>query len=771
MAAAAAIIAWSPAPAEARDAGAVRVDIPATSLPNALAELSREAGVSIGTGDALPNRRTRPVKGKMSVEAALARLLSGSGYVARKVGTTAWRIEPAPATRPVVRDPQPVAVAAIVEGEPIIVTANKRRSRLLELPLAVSVANIGPGEAIRSDPTSATAAVASQIDGLTLTALGSGRNRMFLRGVADSPFNGESQTTVAVVFDDARVTYAAPDPDIALVDVERVEVLKGPQGALYGTGALGGIYHVVSRRAELGESSLELTGGGEIAAGGGAGYSASLVANLPLAEDRLGLRLVGYSRKRPGWIDTGSRKNSNAQKIFGARAGIGWDAGGGWRLDLTGFAQWLGADDSQYVYAPGERFRPAQFAEPHDNDLRHASIRLARENGGTDIVLSSGITWHEVDDTYDATIGAGSFGLPDPQTLDAARNYRVWDSEARMSGKAGSLGWLAGFSALQAHQRSDWILEGIGRSLVADSDRRNTTDLALFGNLTLPFGRFAIDAGARLFHSQVSQVRSVVAGAGMRELKRTGVTPSLGLSWRPNDGQIAFIRYGSAIRQGGLSTDSTGRPGPIEGDELATIEAGWRQEFANGGRLDLGAYFTSWENMQSDMLQPNGLFAVRDAGKAQIHGVEAALTLPVGLDWDISLGGTLQHARLVRNDLGLELDDRRLPVIPDYVVRGAVERRFSLGGRRGSLRLKLRYVGPARLSFDPAIDHPMGNYLESGLEGRIDFGRFDLVLALDNLFANDANQFAFGNPLRFAGSRQYTPQPPFNAMLTLHTSL
>src|SRR5690606_14816127 len=101
--------------------------------------------------------------------------------------------------------------------------------------------------------------------------LGPGRNRLFLRGVADSPFSGESQSTVAVVLDEARVTYSAPDPDIRLVDVERVEVLKGPQGSYYGTGTLGGIYHIVTRRAQVDKTSLALSANVESVAHGGTG--------------------------------------------------------------------------------------------------------------------------------------------------------------------------------------------------------------------------------------------------------------------------------------------------------------------------------------------------------------------------------------------------------------------------------------------------------------------------------------------------------------------
>jgi outer membrane receptor protein involved in Fe transport len=766
-------IVWSPAPADARDSAKIRLDIHSASLSTALAELSREANVSIGTDGSLPGRRTHAVKGTMTLEQALAKLLAGSGYVARQVGPTAWRIErarPAP-KRPVAPPDVPPPKQTIVTPEPIVVMGSKRQAELNDLPIAVSVVDIGSAEVSRSDPYAGTSAIAGSIDGLTITAQGSGRNRMFLRGIADSPFNGESQSTVAVVLDDARLTYAAPDPDIALVDIERVEVLKGPQGALYGTGALGGIYHLVSRRADLAGSSAEFAAGSEFVSRGTPGYSLSAVANLPLVRDRLGLRLVGYSRSKPGWIDTGNRDDSNSLRTLGLRAGVGLDAGKGWRIDLTGFAQWISADDSEYTYAPGARSRPAQNAEPHDNDLRHGAIRLAREGQDVDIVLSSGFTSHEVSDIYDATVGAGGFGVANPQTLDVSRKYRVWDNEARINGRAGALDWLLGLSALKARQRSTWTLDGTAASLVVDDDYRNTTDLAVFGDVTVPLGaRFSLDAGARLFHSTVDAMRTQPANADTRRLVHSGITPNVALSWRPDDSKLAFIRYGSAIRQSGIGPARPVRSDPVEGDELAMIEAGWRQEFAGGARLELGAYFTVWENLQSDMLQPNGLIAVRTAGKALIEGVEGSVALPLGQDWDLALGGTLQHTRLVRNDLGIELDDRSLPAIPNFVLRGSVERRFTVGQNPASLRLRLRYVGHSRLSFDPLLDRPMGDYLESGIEGRIDFGRFGLTLALDNILGQDTDQFAFGNPLRFFTMRQFTPQPPVNGSITLHSS-
>ncbi|HTO28498.1 MAG TPA: STN domain-containing protein, partial [Devosia sp.] len=116
-------IAWSPANAEG---DRQRIDIPSADLSSAIARLSREAGVSIGTDGVLPHIRSRAVKGALSVGDALNVLLAGTGYRAHRVGPTAWRIERVPprapaASRPELRPGQ----AAEAVGEPIIVTAAK----------------------------------------------------------------------------------------------------------------------------------------------------------------------------------------------------------------------------------------------------------------------------------------------------------------------------------------------------------------------------------------------------------------------------------------------------------------------------------------------------------------------------------------------------------------------------------------------------------------------------------------------------------------------
>lgn len=702
----------------------------------------------------------------MSVEAALARLLAGTGLFARQVGPTAWRIERAAAHPLAPEGPVPPqasrmeALPQVVEGEPIIVTAPKRSTTLDKLPMAISVLRLDPVQAAL--PAGGTMLVATQSEGLAMTLLGPGRNRLFLRGVADSPFNGESQSTVAVVLNDTRLTYAAPDPDIQLVDVERVEVLKGPQGSLYGSGALGGIYHIVTREADPKETTLQVAAKGEGAAHGSLGWSSAAIGNLPLARGTSALRLVGYTARAPGWIDTGSRRNSNETRLLGGRANLGVEPGGGWRLDVSGLLQLLESRDSSYVYAPGARKRPAQLPEPHDNDMRHISARVMRKGGPFDISLSTGVTWHEVRDTLDATAGAGSFGLASPSLLADERLYRVWDNEARIAGRAGKVRWLLGLSYLEARQQALSTLGSFtGAASVIDRDLRYARDAALFGDLTLPLGRnFSLDAGARLFRSITVEKSLLADGPVSRRRHRSGMTPSLALSWQPSAGHILYLRYASAYRQGSSDINPAGALEALKSDELQTIEMGWRRDLGQGRRMELGLFASRWSNLQSDQLLPSGLIETVNAGNARIFGAEASLELPLGSATQLEAGASLTEALLTRNTLGKHLDDRRLPVVPRYTARMALARRVPLGWAEGNVRLSLRHVGPQRLSFDPIIDRPMGSYFEGRIDAHVEINRLRVFFTAENLLGGSKDSFAFGNSLRFSAVREYTPQRP-----------
>ncbi|MDE2301144.1 MAG: TonB-dependent receptor [Sphingomonadales bacterium] len=752
------LIAASLAPTEAR-ARAPRIDLPPLQLRVAIETLSRRAGVSIGMEGALPPLTTRQVRHAGSVAAALEQMLRGSGIRAVRVSEGAWRLvaQPRPLPRPHAAPPP------MGENDAIIVTAAKRPEVLRKLPRVVAVVPLDP--LASAAPDSGSILIARGSEGLTLTNFGPGRNRMFLRGVADSPFDGSSQSTVAILVDDSRVTFFAPDPDLRLIDVTRVELLEGPQGSLYGTGALGGIYHVVTARADPDALSGTVSAEAVASDHGGLGAQGSGVLNLPVTGSSA-LRLVGYGGEQPGWIDTGARRDSNRTGIKGGRADFGLETGG-WRIDLTGLFQRIDTADSQYSYAPGALSRPAQLPEPHDNDFNQAGVHATGRIGTVDAVLVSSWSWHEVKDSFDATSGAGGFGLADPQLFQDFRHYRVWDSEARFSGTLGAIRWLGGVDYLAASEDETRTLTAPAALFQIDDSRRRSHDTGLYGDVTLPLlARLSLELGGRLYHDQLDASRLGGATLTAEVVTTTGISPTAALVWQPGAGRLGWLRYGTATREGGLDYESDGRVHPFAGDEVRTLEAGWRQATGGHGSLDANGFVTWWDDMQADMLLANGLIETRNAGTARIIGAQASLTRGFGADWQLTLGASAQSALLVTNRLGIALDDRRLPVIPEYTLRARIERDFTLGRHRATATLALRYLGPARLSFDPRLDRPMGNLLDSELSASLALGRSTLSLRIDNLFDAASNSFAFGNPFR-AALPQFTPQPPLTATVAV----
>lgn len=746
-------------------------------MPEALSELSRQTHISIGTAGGLPAVRTRAVRGRFTPAQALQRMLAGSRVEARQVSADAWRIVPRaiPVPLPASASRAKRADLPAENHDPvaILVTATKQPEDWVNAPRSIAVMQID--DIAQADAESSTGAVAQKLTGITLAGGGAGRNLMFLRGVSDSPFGGLNQSTVAVLLDGVRMTYSAPDPDLRLVDVKRVEVLKGPQGSLYGVGVLGGIYQIISNPADVYQTSAKVGISGSEIEGGPLGGGGSVVFNQPIVPDVAALRVVAYGSHKGGWVHTGSRLDANAVDTYGGRLNLGLELGSGWRLDAKAMVQRMKVGDSQYVYSAGARSRPDQYPEPHENDLDHAALSLNGVVGGVDIVVHSGKTWQRTTDQRDATIGADGFGFDSPRLYSDHRHYTIWDSELHASSQWGALTWLLGLSHVEANRTMDRRLwdSDPATGLRVDTGDRTSTDSALFGNLTLNLGSgFALQGGGRLFRSTLHEDRVLEGASNTLALRETGVSPEAALMWSLPDRRVLYARYGSAFRLGGLLVTSPlfdddceeeGDCGEIEaakGDKLKTIEAGWRERFGGGGALDLSAYYTTWKNVQSDFLTSNGLTQSGNVGDARIIGAELTFNLPIG-PWRLGLGGTYQDARLV--NIAFAADDAetgRLPIVPEYTGQASLQHDLELGGGRGWLRATLRYVGPSRLSFDPVLDRAMGNYFDAGIEGRIAFGHFRFGLDIENILGGSGDTFAMGNQFRAPTMHQYTPQVP-----------
>lgn len=710
----------------------------------------------------------------MDAAQAIDRLLLGSGWRARQVNTTAYRIEripqqvhPSPPTRKTTAPASPPEQVA-TPAENIVVTGQKRRQRLGDVALSITVVPLD--RVAMGGLGFGTRELASLLDGLSLTNLGSGRNRQFIRGVADSAFNGSSQSTVAVQLDEARITFDAPDPDLRLVDMERVELLKGPQGPLYGSGALGGIYHMVTRKPDLTETSGSARLIGEAIEQGDVGAGAEATVNVPLVTDSLALRGVGYVLREGGWIDNeGRNRNANKTVTDGGRLALRWRPDQDWTIDLAGVRQDISSRDSQYVTASDKtRQRAARIPEPTDNDFRTIAATVQGRLGGLNLLATTSYVDHDVAYTLDSSDSSSLFGLTGPSRFDSDSHYTIVNHEMRLSPKDSSR-WVAGISYLHAHTRTAATVTSDTDSLQVEALDHYDTEVAMFGEATVPLAKdLTGTAGGRVVRSIAEDEAMEKLGDSSHRIARTLFAPSLSLAWTPNARTMIYLRYARAIRPGGLApTDQIGG-GRFDSDELGTLDLGMRYS-SPGDRFLASAslYYTDWRHIQSDFLLANGLISTRNAGHGRILGIEASADWQLAKGLHLALGGSYIDAVLVSTEDGTALKDRRLPVVPDLTGRLALDYRFSLGDWHGGLSGQANYVGKARLTFDPDLDRQMGGYLPVAAILTMARGRLTLTARVDNLLNIKGDSFAFGNQFSIQNSAQYTPLRPRTFTLSI----
>ena len=640
-------------------------------------------------------------------------------------------------------------------GPEIVITATKRAQASDDVPLALTV--IDPGTLRQARVAPGTAAVAFTEPQITLADIGPGQNRLFLRGVADSPFNGPSQSTVLVQVDETRATYDAPDPNLALVDIRSIEILAGPQGPLYGTGALGGVMRLVTNKPVFEHLDATASASGTVL-DGHLGGGASAMINAPLLSDKVAGRLVAYRERQPGWIDTGARRNANSSLVTGVRGAVRGRAGR-WFFDLGGIDQSINVRDTQYVFAEDTLVRPAQPAESSDNDFRSLSAVANGPVGRLHLTAVANIVRHG--------IGSRLALLPDVDAplFDDERRFDLDTQEVRLTGDR----WLAGASFLRARTRRR---AGVQDSLVAGptiATDQATREVALFGEGTVALSpNWALTGGARVYRIAIDDELFDGMSGNSRQRRKTGISPSLAVSWRPAAGGIVYARAAHALRSGALSAVTGSDIAAVEDDSVRVIEAGARLPFGRRLRVSGNLSWTDWRDVQSDVLTPDDLVTTSNVGRASIPSLSLSAAWNAAT-WFASGSLLAQRPRLKRTVTNVEIDDLRLPVVPDL----AVTARTGVQGSGWRAGIEGRITGGSRLSFDPQLDREIGEFEEFALFGSADLGRWSLSGRIDNLLDSRADRLGYGNSFTVVEQRQFVPQEPrrFSLSLSYHWSL
>ncbi len=758
------------APLSARDAD---LAVPAGPLSEVAIAVARATDTTIVIADrSLARKRVPGITGRMDAAEAVQKLARASGLWAIRVGPGAWRLVSAPAPTPLRSTPRPAGPARAVaapppepHGQPITVTASKRDLALTDFAAQTTLID---GAALERGGVGGTERITQRSAAVSSTYLGRGRNKLFIRGIADSSFTGPTQATVGQYLGDLRLSYNAPDPDLRLSDMERVEILEGPQGTLYGAGSLGGIIRLVPRAPEPGEASLTVSGGASAITDGEPGGDVHATLNLPLAGETATLRANLDAATLGGYIDKpliGAR-DVNRTRILSGRAALRLALGPDWTADLIVLGQDIKAEDSQYADRGGARLiNSARVVEGSRAEYGQAQLVVTGRLGALRFKTSTGVSGQDLSERYDATAPGAA-----PQLFEQRNETRMIANETRLwQPLTGDFGWLIGTSLVDNRTTLTRALGPEGAQLASTGVRNTVFEITGYGEASYRIApALTLSAGLRATNVELGGagedvVRAVaLAGAAITaERHETTILPSAALLADIGTSGRAYLRYQEGFRPGGLAVAGD-FVRQFRSDHARTVELGGSWGLPGRGDFDIGwsISYTRWRDIQADFIDDAGLPTTANIGNGTI--------------WAASLSGSVRILESLRGEFGATINDSdvdepavaalgrvsRIPNIARFSGRaGLAWRREFAGGTRLELDAWAAYVGKSRLGIGPELGDLQGDYLDSGIVVRFGRERAGLSLALTNLAGAEGNRFALGTPFS-TGREQITPLQP-----------
>ncbi len=750
-------------------ASSLHLDLPPGSLGSAIATLSDETGASILTSDAaLLGIGLPAIHLEGSPEVILARLAQDAGLALVRSGPRSWRISRAVPPQPPKRVESPRTTVS-----QIVVQATKRPELLSDYP--AEIVRVAGAELNRYGAAPDTGGLSALAPILTSTDWGAGQEKLFLRGIADSSFTGTSPTLVGEYLGDQPLTYDAPDPDLRLYDVSSVEVLAGPQGTLYGAGALAGIIRIEPNAPVLDRTSGSVWAGGTNTAHGADGGDLGGVLNLPLIEGRLALRAVGYAENDGGYIDDLERglKDVNEAQVRGGRATLRWAPAGGWTVDFGGVVQRIANRDASYVNTADPAWtRASALSQPSTDTFVSGDVTVSGRVGGVDVRSTTGF----VDQSQHERFEVLRDGLT-PGRFDEAERPQQVSQELRLSGGSTRTSWVMGLSYLTQWESMARDYGSLYEPTPLASVHERTDELTGYGEATRKFGprvsltlglRYATEHQAGDLVDRQSPLLEAFAIKTSLKGSEHHLLPSAALSYELAGATTLFVREGSGVRLGGLSPAGAER---YASDHIATVETGLRRGVPGRDRVALSATgaYSQWNNIQADVLQGIGFPQIANIGDGRIYSLDASAAVRIAEGLSLDASGFLASSRL--DPTPALSGEGAGSVLPDVARNGGTValdyqgRLFDGPVFEGGVQA--RHIGPSLLGLGPFLARPQGDYTAVALGGGLRFGPTSVQLNISNLMDSRGPVFGIGTPFVTLSENDVTPLRPRTIRLGL----
>ncbi|HEY0682771.1 MAG TPA: TonB-dependent receptor [Steroidobacter sp.] len=656
--------------------------------------------------------------------------------------------------------------------EEVVVTASKRAEKVQDVAASVTALS---GDALARLNTQDFADYAGLVPGLSFQGGGViGHNQIVLRGLSTGSL--QQASTVGVYIDDvpfgatgglANAAALSPDPD--LFDVERIEVLKGPQGTLYGASTLGGLIKIVPRAADTAgfESSVRVSGND--VADGSNGYGARGMVNMPFADGKAAVRVSGFYRDDAGFVDNlgTQRDDVNSAISRGGRVAVAHKPTDTLSIDLSALIQTADSSGRGFEHvdartlAPieGDRTQRTFFSEPTEMKYELYSLKLTYDLGWADVVSVSG--YGVIDDvgSFDYTRNYGPlFPIADlGVAIDFARRSDKYTQEIRLASTPdeGRLDWRLGVyytyekSLYGAHLNARSLTTGqpmAGVDLYTFDLHSRYREAAGFGDVTIRLtDTLDFISGLRWGRNQQEYTApnsGLLSGNPLYggESSDSSWTFNETLRWKPVDGLMSYVTVASGYRPGGPAVIPPGVAAAeaFEPDTVTNYEIGVKSESMDR-RLLLNAsvFRIDWDDIQLNTLA-GGFTIFANGGEARSEGLELEARFAPNDAWSFGAAAGYTSTELLDDapDSGGVQGDS-LPFSPDWSGAFMAEYSFPVGpSARGYLGMTARYVGQSISSFSNSrtnIPARLPSYTPVDLRAGLSFDRWDVNLNVDNL--------------------------------------
>lgn len=580
--------------------------------------------------------------------------------------------------------------ADAVTVEEVTITARKREEKALDVPATVTV--IG-GTTLADRGVTNLSDAQELVPGLRIVEDGVGGQRIQLRGI--SQYLG--LPTVGLYVDEVSVSGggASSGLDVKLYDMDRIEVLHGPQPGLYGEGSMGGTIRYVTANPNLSTFSARIAGELGAVTDGGTATNIQGMVNIPIAEGKAGLRLVAGRDDTGGWID-GLEKDGNQLITTTVRGKLLLKPTDAFTASLL--VQHETADQDYYNFTSPGRVSSVHVPTPFSADYTLANLVLTYDFGPVTLLSTTGYFDTDRTATYDYTDALapffGFFGLPSNTVAGApgSASSTTKSQEFRLSSNGdGPFRYLVG--ALY----SDYDLDGVssvysvpafpwGLLGLNSTYSQSSKSWAIFANAAYTLDRWEFEVEGRYFHDKRATASVSALGANAAEGSFNSFNPRVSVKYHIGDG-IIFANAAKGFRSGGFNQIQPNVPLTFDPEKLWSYEAGFKQEFYDRRLLvEASVYYNKYDNLQAifPIYDKNGIFiaqATTNQGKAS--GPGADLNVAFKATPRLTLTSTIGYTHVTADvDSANRFKGDPLDNVPPWTALFAADYRRPLGGDR-----------------------------------------------------------------------------------------